>query len=188
MILNHFTSLQLTEKDKVLLANTFKEIHLKKGDLLLKSDTKVTYQYYVFSGCLRTFFMDDNGKDHTIQFAIKDWWTSDYTAYFSTSKSIMNIECIQDAIVYRISRQDTEKLYLEIPGLESFFRKKMENAFASFQKRILDSLYQTATTRYLNFISKYPNIEQNVKNYHVASYLGITKESLSRIRKDIPKT
>jgi CRP-like cAMP-binding protein len=72
-----------------------------------------------------------------------------------------------------------------MPKLESYFRKKMERAFASFQKRIIANLSQTASERYLNFINTYPNIEQNVKNYHIASYLGITTQSLSRIRKEL---
>ena len=97
----------------------------------------------------------------------------------------MYIETIQDATLYKISRKNMEGLFLEIPQLETFFRKKMEKAFTSFQKRILSSLAQSAKERYLTFISTYPNIEQSVKNYHIASYLGITTESLSRIRKEL---
>jgi len=99
----------------------------------------------------------------------------------------MNIECIQDAILFKISKEDMELLYLKIPKLESFFRKKMERAFASFQKRIISNLAQSASERYLSFVNFYPNIEQNVKNYHIASYLGITTQSLSRIRKELVK-
>ncbi|CAM1357483.1 Crp/Fnr family transcriptional regulator [Tenacibaculum halocynthiae] len=124
-------------------------------------------------------------KEHTIQFAIEDWWISDYTAFFTTSKAIMTIDCIQDAVVYKISKESMESLYTVIPKLETFFRRKMEGAFSSFQKRILGALSQTAKERYITFIEAYPNIEISVKNYHIASYLGITTESLSRIRKEI---
>ena len=99
----------------------------------------------------------------------------------------MNIECIQNAELFQISKDSMESLFLEIPQLETFFRKKMERAFASFQKRILASLAQPARERYLSFVTTYPNIEQSVKNYHIASYLGITTESLSRIRKENAK-
>lgn len=142
-------------------------------------------QYYVSNGCLRTFFIDKSGKEHTLQFAINDWWISDYTAFFTTSKAVMYIETIQEATVYKISKKSMEDLFVEIRQIETFFRKKMEGAFASFQKRILASLAESAKERYISFISTYPNIEQNVKNYHIASYLGITTESLSRIRKEI---
>ena len=77
---------------------------------------------------------------------------------------------------------------MKVEGLNAFFRKKMERAFASFQKRILANLSQSATERYLDFVSNYPNIEQQVKNYHIASYLGITTETLSRIRKELSQS
>jgi len=96
-----------------------------------------------------------------------------------------SIIAIQDATLYEISKKSMEDLFVEIPQLETFFRKKMERAFASFQNRILANLAQSAKERYVSFISTYPNIEQAVKNYHIASYLGITTESLSRIRKEI---
>jgi len=100
----------------------------------------------------------------------------------------MTIECIQDANLYEISKKDIDILFLKVPKLETFFRKKMEKAFSSFQKRILSSLSQSAKERYVTFIRTYPNIEKTVKNYHIASYLGITTESLSRIRKELTKT
>ncbi len=165
----------------------FKKIALKKGDILLSANNTVNYQYFIISGCLRTYFIDTSGKDHIIQFAIKDWWISDYTAFFTHSKATLTIDCIQDALVYRISKDHLDILYDKIPRLETFFRKKMEGAFAGFQKRIIGNLSQSTKDKYLAFISTYPNIEQSVKNYHIASYLGVTTETLSRIRKEIAK-
>ncbi|WP_417887634.1 Crp/Fnr family transcriptional regulator [Zunongwangia sp.] len=179
-----FKGISFSTHETNLIENRIEKIELKKGDTLLKNNETVLHQYYVEEGCLRTYFIDQSGKEHTLQFAITDWWISDYTAFFSSTKAIMNIECIQDAKLYKISRESMENLFEEIPQLETFFRKKMERAFASFQKRILASLSQSAKERYLSFITSYPNIEQNVKNYHIASYLGITTESLSRIRKE----
>jgi CRP-like cAMP-binding protein len=180
-----FKDLSLSKKERIRIENKFEQLNLKKGELLLKANDIVNHQYYVGNGCLRTFFMDKHAKEHTLQFAIKDWWISDYTSYFTNTKSILSIECIQHATIYKISKENIESLYLEIPKLETFFRKKLEGAFASFQKRILSSLSQSAKERYASFTQTYPNIEQQVKNYHIASYLGITTESLSRIRKEI---
>ncbi len=180
-----FRHISFTKEESHLIAGKFERINLKKGDTLLHANEVVYNQYYVCGGCLRTYFIDDSGKEHTLQFAIKDWWISDYTAFFNTTKALMTIECIQDANVYKVSRTSMESLYDEIPSLETFFRKKMEKAFTAFQKRILFSLSLSAKERYTSFISTYPNIEQSVKNYHIASYLGITTESLSRIRKEI---
>tara|TARA_B110000977_G_C10892221_1_gene421884 strand:- start:71 stop:655 length:585 start_codon:yes stop_codon:yes gene_type:complete len=180
-----FKGFFFSEKEGNSIEGKLKKLNLKKGTTLLKVDETVINQYYVYSGCLRTYFIDKSGKEHTLQFAINDWWISDYTAFFNTTKAIMYIETIQDATLYKISRKNMEGLFLEIPQLETFFRKKMEKAFTSFQKRILSSLAQSAKERYLTFINTYPNIEQSVKNYHIASYLGITTESLSRIRKEL---
>ena len=180
-----FKGFFFSEKEGNSIEGKLKKLNLKKGITLLKVDETVINQYYVYSGCLRTYFIDKSGKEHTLQFAINDWWISDYTAFFNTTKAIMYIETIQDATLYKISRKNMEDLFLEIPQLETFFRKKMEKAFTSFQKRILSSLAQSAKERYLTFINAYPNIEQSVKNYHIASYLGITTESLSRIRKEL---
>ncbi|MEO1653489.1 MAG: Crp/Fnr family transcriptional regulator, partial [Bacteroidota bacterium] len=117
--------------------------------------------------------------------AIKDWWISDYTAFFSADQATMNIECIQDTTLYKLSRKNMEQLYLDIPAFETFFRKKLEKRMVAFHKRTLENLALSAKERYLSFIQTYPRIEQNVKNYHIASYLGITTESLSRIRKEM---
>jgi CRP-like cAMP-binding protein len=180
-----FKNISLSKKEIDFIDSKFEKISLTKGDVLLCSDTQVTNQYYVFSGCLRSFFVNSLGKDHTTQFAVKDWWISDYISFFTEEKSVMTIECLQDVEIYRLSRKDMNSLCEDIPKIETFFRNKMEKAFASFQKRILEYLSITAKERYIKFITTYPEIEQCVKNYHIDSYLGITTESLSRIRKII---
>ena len=180
-----FKEISFSKKEENLIENKLKKLDLKKGVTILKADDKVLNQYYVYNGCLRTYFIDKSGKEHTLQFAINDWWISDYTAFFTTTKAVMYIETIEEATIYQISKKSMEDLFIEIPQLETFFRKKMEKAFASFQKRILANLAQSAKERYVSFINTYPNIEQTVKNYHIASYLGITTESLSRIRKEM---
>ncbi|MFT6935578.1 MAG: CRP-like cAMP-binding protein [Maribacter sp.] len=185
ILLEIFRDITFTKEESELMLTKFEQINLKKGDTLLKVNDVVYNQYYVGSGCLRTYFMDSSAKEHTLQFAIKDWWISDYTAFFTTTKASMTIECITEALVYKISRKNMERLCIKIPQLETFFRKKMEKGFTAFQKRIISNLSQSAKERYTYFINTYPNIEQSVKNYHIASYLGITTESLSRIRKEI---
>ena len=181
-----FKNISFSKEDVDFVNAKFERIFLKKGDFLLQPNIHATNQYYVLNGCLRSFFVNSLGKDHTTQFAIEDWWISDYTSFFTSEKAVMSIECIQDAEIYKLSREDMNILCKAIPEIETFYRMKMEKAFASFQKRILDYLSLSATERYLGFLKSYPKIEQCVKNYHIASYLGITTESLSRIRKSIP--
>jgi CRP-like cAMP-binding protein len=180
-----FKNLRFTNEEIIIIESVFHKVNVKKGTILLNADEFVNAQYYILEGCLRSYHIDKQGKEHTIQFGIKDWWISDYTAFFTSEKSIMTIEVIQDGTLYRIAEEDKEFLYEQIPKIDRFFRIKLERAFGSFQKRILANLSQTATERYLNFMVTYPNIEKNIKNYHIASYLGITTESLSRIRKEL---
>lgn len=180
-----FNGLSFTPDEIKIIESVFHKVYVKKGEILLKAGQAVDVQYYISEGCLRSYHIDAHGKEHTVQFGIKDWWISDFTAFFSSEKAIMTIEVLQDAILYKISKTERDSLYSKIPRIDQFFRVKLEKAFASFQRRILANLSQNATERYLSFITRYPNIEQNIKNYHIASYLGITTESLSRIRKEL---
>ena len=178
-----FKGISFSQKEIDFIYCRLTKVILTKGDVLITPNTFVSHQYYVFDGCLRSYFVDKYGKEHTVQFAIKDWWMSDYTSFFTSEKSILSVECIQNAVIYKLSREDGELLCASFPKIEMFIRKKLERAFAGFQKRILDNLSKSAKERYSKFIKSYPTIEQNIKNYHIASYLGITTESLSRIRK-----
>lgn len=180
-----FKEVNLTDADAETVSAKFKEIRVPKGRIILSAGQFVPHQYHVHSGCLRTYFLDSSGKEHTIQFAVNDWWISDYTAFFSGGKSMFYIDCIHDAIIYQISKESMEELYLEVPLIETFFRIKMERFFSTYQKRILSDLAMSAKDKYLRFLQTYPQIEQTIKNYHLASYLGITTESLSRIRKEL---
>ncbi len=180
-----FKNVDFTADESHFIESKLTVVELSKASHLLKLGTKVDNQYYVVSGCLRTYFCDKASKEHTIQFAINDWWISDYTAFFSSSNAILEIEALQDSVLIKMSKVTMDELCARIPKLETFFRKKMEGAFAAFQKRILANLSQTAAERYVDFVNSYPIIEQNIKNYHIASYLGITTESLSRIRKEL---
>lgn len=182
-----FKDISFTKAEAKLMSEQLEEIKLVKGDFLLKAGEEIDAIHYIHEGCLRTYFEDSSGKEHTLQFAIKGWWTSDYIALYGAaeSKAVSNIECIKDTTLYRISKREFDILCQKIPTVNSRYIKNLESAFAAFHRRILNNLTLTAKERYVNFLAAYPNIEQNVKNYHIASYLGITTESLSRIRKEL---
>jgi CRP-like cAMP-binding protein len=158
--------------------------YFKQHNLVVKAGDLVTKQYFIAKGCLRTYMPDDErDREYTVQFAVEEWWASDYIAYYTNSPATLDVECLEDCILLSIQKKDLESLYLQVDGLESFFLRKLENAFVAFQKRILSNLKETAEQRYEEFVRQYPTIEQRVKNFQIASYLGITPESLSRIRK-----
>ena len=129
-----FKGISFSQREIILVESNFEKLNLKKRVTLLDAGKRVNHQYFICSGCLRTYFIDNSGKEHTIQFAIKDWWISDYTAFFSTTTAIMTIDCIKDAMVYKISKEDMESLYIEIPRLETFFRKKWKEFSLGFKK------------------------------------------------------
>jgi len=187
IILEIFRDTTFTEDESQLMYGKLKKIRLKKGEFLLRANKEINAIHYVHAGCLRTYFIDFSGKEHTLQFAIKGWWISDYIALYGKekTKSVSYIECIKEATLYKISKKDFDELCKEIPKVGHFYIENLESAFAAFQRRILENLTLSAKERYINFVNTYPNIEQNIKNYHIASFLGITTESLSRIRKEI---
>tara|TARA_B100000809_G_scaffold264291_1_gene319739 strand:+ start:891 stop:1475 length:585 start_codon:yes stop_codon:yes gene_type:complete len=182
-----FKESKFTEKEETLIFNQLEKITLHKGELLLKKNEDVTAIYFIFEGCLRTYHIDDLEKEHTLQFGIKGWWISDYIALYGKgeTKAISSIECIKNATLYKISKESFNELCKNIPTLCQLHISALQYAFSAFQKRILDSMTLSAKDRYIDFLKSYPEIEQSVKNYHIASFLGIASESLSRIRREI---
>ena len=141
---------------------------IKKGDKL------ITDGQYVY---------DIKGKEHTLQFALKDHWISDYMAIFSKQKSTLIIESISDSTVIEASiTEGIDNICEKYPALEFLHRKSLEHYIVNLQKRILDQLQLPALERYKLLLKKYKHIEEFALNYHIASYLGITQQSLSRIR------
>jgi len=177
----------VTEEETNLIFSKIKKLTIKKGEFLVRAEDEIQDIFYVHTGCLRSYFIDLDGKEHILQFAVKGWWISDYIALYGRVKTtaVSYIECIKDATIYSIRKSEFDELCQKMPKVSMFNKSKMELAFASFQNRILENLTLDAKQRYLNFVSNYPTIANDVKNYHIASYLGITTESLSRIRKEI---
>lgn len=180
-----FKTLVFTPEEIKLIKSLFIKVSVSKGDILMSPGDRVESMFYIIKGCLRTYHIDSNGKEYTVQFGTADWWMSDFTAYFRGGTAIMTVEALKDSDLYMISRENKEYLYNQIPEIDKFFRIKLERAFGAFQKRILSSLSMSAKERYTDFIRSFPELAQCLKNYHIASYLGITTESLSRIRKEL---
>lgn len=155
---------------------------VSKGEVLIREDQTVNKIYFVNQGSLRSFCFDKEGKEHTLQFAIKDWWISDFIAIYNKEPASLTIESISDSVVIEFNAQKLNDVYIQFPEFEPFQRKNLERHIVSLNKRILNQLKLNALERYNLFLQQYPNIEQHVPNYHVASYLGITPQSLSRIR------
>lgn len=158
-----------------------------KKDYLLEEGQSCDTINFVESGALRAFFVDRNGKESTIMFAIHDWWITDMYCFVMEKPAMQNIVAIEDSLVWQLKKTDLEKLYIKVPKFERFFRIIMQNAYIREQLRILQNLSMTAEERYHIFIEKYPQLIPHITQKQIASYLGITPEFLSAIRKNIAK-
>jgi len=172
----------LSPKAEEYVVSIAKEKSVSKGDVLIRQGQAVKNTYFVKNGCIRSYCIDKKGKEHTLQFAIKNWWISDFMAIYSNELSTLTIECITDSNIIEFNAKKLDGIYSIFPEFEAFQRKNLERHVVSLHKRILNQLQLTAPERYDLFLKQYPDIEQYTPNYHIASYLGITQQSLSRIR------
>jgi CRP-like cAMP-binding protein len=177
-------STSLSPKAEKYLISISKEKEMPKGELLIRQGQNVKNTYYVIDGCIRSYCVDKNGKEHTLHFAAKDWWISDFIAIYTDELATLYVECISDSKVIEFKAKELEDIYAVFPEFEAFQRKNLERHVVRLHKRILNQLQLTALERYELFLEQYPDIEQFTPNYHIASYLGITQQSLSRIRVD----
>ena len=164
------------------LISISKEKIVPKGSILIHQGQTVDKIFFVTGGCLRSYYIDKHGKEHTLHFAIKNNWISDYIAFHGNESATLTIECLSESNIIEFNAKKINGMLTLFPELEPFQRDNLERLFVSLQKRILNQLQLSATERYGLFLEEYPNVEQHTRNYHIASYLGITQESLSRIR------
>jgi CRP-like cAMP-binding protein len=156
---------------------------LKKKDFLLKEGDACTTFSYVHSGALRGFYRDHHDKEATIMFALADWWITDMPCFVNESPAMIHIEAIAKSYILQLSKDDIDSLFIRIPKFERYFRILMQNAYIREQLRVLQNLSMPAEVRYRKFLEKYPKIVQQVTLKNIASYLGVTPEFLSTIRK-----
>lgn len=173
-----------SDEEALLLSKIVRRKYLKDQYIVQQGDICKT-ECFILSGCTKTFYVDDEGQEHIVMFAIEDWWTSDMGSFITQTPADYNIQCIENTELFQISYDIIEELYIEIPKLERFFRKIIERALVASQKRVVSNFSLTAKERYLLFKETYPKIEQRVPQYMIASYLGITKEFLSKIKSQL---
>ncbi|KAB1068687.1 Crp/Fnr family transcriptional regulator [Tamlana haliotis] len=181
-IRNHVT---LTSEEETFLASKVSYRKYLKGQFVVQQGDVCKYESFVISGCTKTYYVDTEGQEHIVMFSVEEWWTADLGSFITQTPADYNIQCIENTELIMISSDDIEELYIKIPKLERFFRRVIERALAASQKRIIRSFSMSAKDRFLYFREKYPQIEQRIPQYMIASYLGITKEFLSKIKSQI---
>ncbi|MEX0312915.1 MAG: Crp/Fnr family transcriptional regulator [Allomuricauda sp.] len=181
----HFRqSIDLTDHELGIIADSFNLVELKKKEVLLFAGDHSSHMRFIAQGCLRSYYMDPDAKEHIVQFGIEDWWINDLYSYLTNTPAKQFIQAIEPSQVLQIHKNRLKDLYNSIPTIERFFRIKFQNAYISLQERTINTMSKTAEERYVEFRSKHRDIEQRVPQYMVASYLGITPEFLSSLRKN----
>ncbi|MGP8216447.1 MAG: Crp/Fnr family transcriptional regulator [Bacteroidia bacterium] len=177
--------IKLDKKEQEFFVGFLHYKKLSKGDILLNYGEICKRQYFVISGCLRNYSIDEYGKEHIMMFAAADWWTSDLYSYVTGTPCESIIDALLDTEVFEIYKEDMETIYERVPKFERFFRILFQNAIVNNNRRLTSVMSVPAEERYTAFIKKYPNIYQQIPLKHIASYLGISPEFLSKIRKKI---
>jgi CRP-like cAMP-binding protein len=153
-----------------------------KKTMLLQAGNVCNFEAYVIRGCIREYYIDSNGTELTLQFAVEDWWVSDITSFEDQKVSNMYIETLEDCELLMLSRESKEQLLTEVPKLERMFRLMIQRHLSVVQSRLFKTVALTGMEKYLEFIKRYPSIPQRVPQHYIASFLGMSPEFLSKLR------
>jgi CRP-like cAMP-binding protein len=177
--------IQVTDAEFEQFTVNFQLKKIKKKTFLLREGDTCKYEAFVTKGCFRIYYSDDKGDAQILYFATETWWATDIDSFTNQRPSTLNIEALEDSEVLLINKPDKDTLYETLPKVEKMFRIMNQKSLVTFQRRVISSLGKTADKRYLEFIEKYPELEQRLNQQQLAAYLGISHEFLSKIRKKL---
>jgi CRP-like cAMP-binding protein len=172
----------LTPQEQELFLSKTETRQYKAKTIILNAGEVCKHSYFVNSGVLRSFNINDNIVEHVLSFACSGWWIGDMYSLLSQKPGNLFIEVLEDAEVVLLSKEYQELLYLEIPKLERFFRILTENSLVANQERLMDNLSLTAEERFEKFCKKYPTLIQKIPQKQIASYIGVTPEFFSKMK------
>jgi CRP-like cAMP-binding protein len=181
--INEYVSLTQDEIDTLKSLTRIKDV--RKRQFVVEQGEICRYENFVAEGCLRCYHLDEEGHEHVVQFAVENWWIADLQSFLRQSPANFSVDAIEPSVLIQFEYSDLQELYKKIPKLERFFRLITQNAYLAAQQRIIVLHSKDAGKRYIEFRNRYPDIEKRVPQYMVASYLGITPEFLSKIRRRI---
>ena len=177
--------IDIKDEEFDFLKSLFLPKKIKKRQYFLQEGDICKYQAFIEKGILRSYTVDEKGSEHILQFASEGWWMADLSSYLTNEPSFLNVDAIEESELLLITKSSWELAMQKIPSLEHYFRIILQNHLVSTQKRLLQSLSETAEQKYLRFINTYPDCLSRVPQHMIASYLGIKRETLSRVRKQM---
>jgi CRP-like cAMP-binding protein len=175
----------ISEEQFAYCKTLFVARRLRKRQYFLQEGDVCKYQAFVEKGILRSYTIDEKGAEHILQFASEGWWMADLSSYLASEPSVFNIDALEDANLLLITKSSWEMAMQQVPVLERYFRIIIQNNLVATQKRLLESFSETAEEKYTRFMNIYPECLQRVPQHMIASYLGIKRETLSRLRKQM---
>jgi len=173
-------TIALTDEQFAYVFSHFKPLFFKKGQAIISVGDKVECEYFVVSGCLKSFYLNDELKMFILQFAMPTWWASDFNALYYNTKAGIAVDCVTDTEVLCISNDDREKLCRELHVIEHFFRWRTNKGFVAAHKRLLSFMNNDTKSRYEELMKLYPELYNIVPKHLIAAYLGVSRETLSR--------
>jgi len=184
LLINNISKhISLTPEETAFFTSLLKQKSLASGEFLLREGDVCKYKSFVVKGCLKTYYLDENGLEHIIDFSIEEWWAEDLFSFLTQTPATSNIKAIDNTDILQISKPDVELLYQRIPKFERFFRILFQNAYITQREQINQALAATAEERYLLFSKRKPYAEKRFSQKDIASYLGITPQFLSTLKK-----
>jgi CRP-like cAMP-binding protein len=179
------SKISITEGELKTIESFFTPKRVHKGDVILRIGEVCQYTCFVVKGCLRSYVIDEKGKEHIIQFAPENWWISEQISLINAEPAMYYIDAVEDTEFLAVNQQFFREFYHVVPASREMLDRLQLNSLRSFQKRLISHLSATGEERYLSFIKTYPPLALRLPQKMIASYLGVTPESLSRIRKEL---
>ena len=174
-------TINLSESEFDYVFSHFESISFKKGQSIINPGDAVNQEYFVLEGCIKTFYVNDAQKMFILQFAMPEWWASDYNSLYFDLKATVCLDCIIDTEALIISNESREKLCREVSQMEYFFRWRSNKGYVAIQKRLLSFMNNDAKYRYEELMKMYPQLYNIVPKQQIAAYLGVSRETLSRL-------
>lgn len=174
----------LTDEEFAQVLPRFRPRTVSRRGLLIKSGDTVKSEFLVMDGLLKSFIYDEKGKEHILQFAMENWWVSDYAAFIAQDKGEIYVQALKTSVVLELSLSDRKELCILVPKMYQFHGEKAFLGYVALQKRVLSMMKNSAKEKYELLLKQYPQLFQKVSKTLIAHYLGVSRETLSRLEKN----